>query len=240
MPKTKPPLLFLHGFRGDSSGLQEIIEFLPNHVSFAPDLPPTNYQTLKHYDADNYADWVANYITAQKLEKPIIIGHSMGSILAAATAAKYPHLINQNLILLSPISVRPPLFLTILTPLLAILPAKLIDYVLTKYLFVPKNRSLFQQTLKHTRFGSAKYHSTKNLASAAIFSTHHCIADFDFQQKTCLIAGNQDRICSKKQTKKIAKKHRAQINFIPNSGHLINYENPKLVAEAIEKYLSQN
>lgn len=240
MPKTKPPLLFLHGFRGDSSGLAQIIKLLPDYKCFAPDLPPTNHQTLKHYDADNYADWIANYITKQKLEKPILIGHSMGSILAAATAAKYPHLVNQKIILLSPISTRPPRFFATLTPLLVLLPAKLVDYIVTSYLFVPKNRSLFQQTLKQTRFGSAKYHSVKALASAANFSAHHCITDFNFRQKTYLIAGSKDRICSQKQTEKIAQTHQAQTSFIPKSGHLINYEKPELVAKIIKEYLSQN
>lgn len=236
--KANSPLLFIHGFRGDSSGLKEIISNLPEYQCLAPDLPPTNHQTLKQYSAQDYAQWVADYITSNHLDHPILIGHSMGSIIAAATAEKFPNLINEKIILLSPISVKPNRFFAAITPLLSILYKSLIDYAVTRYLFVPKNPKLFKQTLKATSVGSAKYHDLSQLAQAAKFSVHHSVADFNFDSTTYFIAGKKDRICSNKKTKLLAKKLNAKSVFLPNSGHLINYECPELVAKHIKKFLS--
>ena len=86
---TKPPLLFIHGFRGNHLGLADIANsFLPNYDVHTPDLPPVGDQHLDHYTADTYAEWVADYILAHHLDHPILIGHSLGSIIVAATAAK--------------------------------------------------------------------------------------------------------------------------------------------------------
>jgi len=43
----------------------------------------------------NWEDEIVNYIKANKIEKPIVIGHSMGGGLALAIAADYPDLISK-------------------------------------------------------------------------------------------------------------------------------------------------
>jgi pimeloyl-ACP methyl ester carboxylesterase len=44
---------------------------------------------------ENWEDEIANYIKTNKIEKPILIGHSMGGGLALAIAADYPELIGK-------------------------------------------------------------------------------------------------------------------------------------------------
>jgi len=41
---------------------------------------------------DRVRDGLADYIRKNKLEKPVIVGHSLGGFLALALAAKYPNL----------------------------------------------------------------------------------------------------------------------------------------------------
>lgn len=43
----------------------------------------------------NWETSIANYIKENKIEKPIIIGHSMGGGLALAIASDYPELIKK-------------------------------------------------------------------------------------------------------------------------------------------------
>ncbi|WP_291152648.1 alpha/beta fold hydrolase, partial [Flavobacterium sp. UBA7680] len=43
----------------------------------------------------NWENEIADYIKANKIEKPIIVGHSMGGGLALAIAADYPELISK-------------------------------------------------------------------------------------------------------------------------------------------------
>ena len=46
----------------------------------------------------NWGDEIANYIKNNKIEKPIVIGHSMGGGLALALAADYPELIGKIIV----------------------------------------------------------------------------------------------------------------------------------------------
>ncbi|QDW19115.1 alpha/beta fold hydrolase [Flavobacterium sp. KBS0721] len=46
----------------------------------------------------NWEDEIVNYIKANKIEKPIVVGHSMGGGLALAIAADYPELISKIIV----------------------------------------------------------------------------------------------------------------------------------------------
>ena len=152
----KPTLLFVHGFRGNHLGLKETVAYLKakGYDCYVPDVPPAfNTQKeklpeLSEHTADGYAKWVADYILEKKLNHPILVGHSMGSIICAATAEKYPELINEKIFFLSPICVTPPKFICNLAPLSAILPTNMIAYITTKYLIVPKISKLSRMFLR--------------------------------------------------------------------------------------------
>lgn len=241
----KPALLFVHGFRGNHLGMQETIDYLKTkgYECYFPDVPPAfNTQKeklpeLSEHTADGYAKWIADYILEKKLNRPILIGHSMGSIICAATAEKFPELINEKVFFLSPICVTPPKFICNLAPLTAILPNKMIAYVTTKYLLVPKDKETFKEVLEITNKCAEKFTSKKDSGRAAKFSISYAISDFNFDKMSIFIAGEKDKLNSKKQIKDVAKKFNSTPIFLKNSGHLINYECPVKLAEEIEKNL---
>ena len=245
MSKKKPQLLFVHGFRGNHLGLQETVEYFKakGYECFVPDIPPAfNTQKeklpkLKEHTADAYAKWLADYILMRKLDHPILIGHSMGSIICAATAEKYPELINKTVVFLSPICVTPPKFICNLAPLTAIVPNKFIGFVTTKYLIVPKDKETLREVLDITYKCSEKFTSKSDTARAAKFSISYAISDFKFDKKAVFIAGESDKLNSKKQIREVAKKFNSKPIFLKNSGHLVNYECPIILAETIEKNL---
>ena len=241
----KPVLLFIHGFRGNHLGLKETKAYLEakGYKCYAPDIPPA-YNTqdeevpeLSAHTADGYAKWVADYIKKNKLDHPILIGHSMGSIISAATAEKYPELINEKIFFLSPICVTPPKFICNLAPLTAILPTKIISYITTKYLLIPKDKQTFKDVLEITEKCAEKFTSKKDSGRAAKFSISYAISDFNFDKKSTFIAGESDKLNSKKQIKEVAKIFGAEPIFLKKSGHLINYECPVVLAETIAKNL---
>ena len=241
----KPSLVLIHGFRGNHLGLKETVAYLKakGYTCYVPDVPPAfNTQKeklpeLSEHTADGYAKWVADYILEKKLDHPILIGHSMGSIICAATAEKYPELINEKIFFLSPICVTPPKFICNLAPLSVILPTKLISYITTKYLIVPKDKQTFKDVLKVTKKCAEKFTSKKDSGRAAKFSISYAISDFNFDKKCVFIAGESDKLNSQKQIKAVAKKFGATPIFLKKSGHLINYECPVVLAETIEKNL---
>jgi pimeloyl-ACP methyl ester carboxylesterase len=241
----KPVLLFVHGFRGNHLGMRDTIKYLEakGYKCIAPDVPPA-YNTqkeklpeLSEHTADGYAKWLANYIVDNKLDHPILVGHSMGSIICAATAEKYPELINEKIFFLSPICVTPPKFICNLAPLTAILPTKWIGYITTKYLLIPKDKDTFREVLHTTYKCAEKFTSKRDSGRAAKFSISFSISDFNFDKKAVFIAGEKDKLNSQKQIKEVAKKFGVKPTFLKNSGHLINYECPVILAEEIEKNL---
>lgn len=91
-PSQRPPLLFIHGFRGDHHGLQFIAESIKGRQSFIPDLPGFGQtpplpgdQTLETYTS--FVSGLADWIKEKTDQYPVLVGHSFGSIVAAHAVA---------------------------------------------------------------------------------------------------------------------------------------------------------
>ena len=144
MSSRKPSLVLVHGYRGAPIGLKTIAEELEEagYEVYVPAIPPFGGATLGHtYDAKSYANYLAKYIKSKSLDHPVLIGHSMGSIIVAATAHFHPDLINQKIIFLSPIPERTGKVFQIISPLASFLPSRMVDYVTTRFLFVSPQKS---------------------------------------------------------------------------------------------------
>lgn len=243
--QKKTPLLFVHGFRGNHLGLFDIIQNFETlgYEVYCPDIPPAfNTQeevlpALKDFTVEAYATWLADYILDNKLDHPILIGHSMGSLIVAATAEKYPNLIHQKVFFLSPISEPTPKFLRSIIPLIAFVPNKLVCYIVTRYLIGTLGKNQLPKILNLTYQCAKKFTSIPDEIKAAKFSVSHSISDFNFNKDCYFIAGTEDKLNRQEQTKKTAAKYNAKVHFIKKSGHLINYEVPDQLSEIIQSYL---
>ena len=233
-------IVLIHGFRGNHLGFRDVAKFLrkAGFSVYVPDLPPAGKYPLAKYDAEHYAKWVADYILEKKLNRPVVIGHSMGSIIAAATAEKYPEIINQKIIFLAPISTRPARIFSFLAPGVIFLPNSLISYITTRFLIVKKGRSFFKKTVELTRQCAAQYTSRLDVAKAAFFSANHAISDFSFKRDAYFLDGETDRLSSQQATLTVAAKYSGKAEFIPNAGHLLNYEVPEQVAQKIADFIN--
>lgn len=240
-PAQKPPLILVHGFRGAPSGLKVIAEDLrkAGYEVFVPTIPPfAGAKELPEYTPRAYADFLAEFIREHKLKRPVLIGHSMGSIVTAAAASRYPSLINQKLILMAPISYRTPRVFSLIAPLQNFVPRKFVDYVTTRYLFVPHDHQLFREVMQLTDECSSNHPPKRRSASAATkFSTRNSINDFRLTRNILLLTGKKDRVVSTKKTDRLAKKLDAKTVYLEGSGHLHNYEKPHETATEIIKFL---
>lgn len=235
-------LLFIHGFRGNNLGLAKVTgENFPDdkYNVYTLDIPPAGGKTIERFDAHHYARFIADFIRDNKLKKPIVIGHSMGSIVAAAVAERYPELISDKVIFMSPISTKPARPFKVLVPLSIVLPNKMISYITTTYLFIPKDKDLKKNTMETAIKCGADYTTRKDVLRSARFSISYSIEDFDFKQKSCFICGEKDRLIPKSKTEKVAKKFGGEVHYIKNAGHLINYETPKEVAKIVKDFINE-
>lgn len=242
----KPALVLVHGFRGSPLGLEAIADDL-RRAGFevhTPALPPfagAKFPIVSDYSPKSYARYLRDYIQDQHLVRPILIGHSMGSIVVAATAQRYPELVNQKLVLLSPISAKPARIIARISPLANYLPPRIVDYVTTKFLFIPHDKKLFRETIEIThRCSSDQAPSKSELTGAMKFSTGYSVADFlgGLQKDIIMIAGAKDRLISQNDTGELAEKYSAKLELISDSGHLHNYEKPHETAQLILKTIN--
>ena len=103
-PSAAPAVVLVHGFGVSSAYLVPLAERLANDFRVvAPDLPghgksDTPRRTL---DVDGLADALLNFLNAAALERPIVVGHSLGSQVALALAARHPERVDR-LVLVGP------------------------------------------------------------------------------------------------------------------------------------------
>lgn len=97
--------LALHYWAGAGHEFDHLRSLLPAGTQLlAPDLPGFGDEAAPagfDYSVDSYADWVAALIIEQKLDEYVLVGHSMGGKIALALAARQPTGL-RGLVLLSP------------------------------------------------------------------------------------------------------------------------------------------
>jgi pimeloyl-ACP methyl ester carboxylesterase len=254
----KPILIMIHGFRGTHHGLQLISDYLSDYDVIIPDLPGfSEGEKLASYDLDSYVSWLDSFINHQNLKTPpVLLGHSFGSIITAAYAAKYPKTI-KKLILVNPIG-APALEgpRAILTNLAVFyywvgrkLPAKLAHKWLAAKLVVrvvtvsmTKTRDKTLRTFIHNQHFQyfSLFHDAKSLSESFTTSVSNNVREFAAHVKvpTLLIAGAKDDITPLyKQKELVALFPEAQLHVIESVGHLTHYETPEEVAAAIKRFI---
>ena len=88
-----PAIVFVHGVALDHSVWQWQSRYLAHHghAVLAIDLPAHGRSPGKaRTTIEGYADWIAELVAAASLAKAVLVGHSMGSLIALDTALRHP------------------------------------------------------------------------------------------------------------------------------------------------------
>lgn len=90
---SRPTIVLIHGAANDSDVWQKIVTMLcqSGYGVIAPDLPGHGLsagEPLQNITA--LADWVIALLDAAGIDKAILVGHSMGALIALETAARNP------------------------------------------------------------------------------------------------------------------------------------------------------
>lgn len=265
---TRPrPVVLVHGFRGDHHGLALIAHDLRDRDVWVPDLPgfgavppPEGGLDLKVFTT--YIRAVCASCEATTGQRPLLVGHSFGSVLAAHTFAQTPE-ISPGLGLLSPI-VQPPLegsarLLTQLTRLYyaagAALPEKPATALLAHPVIVRAMSEVMATSSdritrrfihdQHARYFSG-YADRSSLARAYRVSITHTVAEAavglaESRRPLLVVAGDDDLIAPHDAAQSFVRSLRragasVEDHTLNGVGHLLHYERPAAVAQAIEGF----
>jgi pimeloyl-ACP methyl ester carboxylesterase len=258
---AKPTLIFLHGFRGDHHGVRFVADYLRKYYRIlTPDLPPFGAaRALARHDLDTYSQWLRNYIetACPDGERPILVAHSMGTIIATHYAAQHPETISPRLILISPISRatcgRQLARLTCramhvsLSPLSErfakrLLASHLVTRLIYTYLTTTRDHALRQRIRdEHLKY-SGQTDTAKGLLEAMELALTRDCLEFGGQLRglhPTIIIGDRDQLTRTSTSVKLVQVSEATFHLVPGTGHLIIYEKPHEVATLIRHALAE-
>lgn len=254
-PDGQKTIVAVHGLRGTHHGLQFIARALPQYRFIIPDLPGFGEsKPLKDtHNVQNFTEWLDRFIAELKLsESPILLGHSFGSIVASHFAAEHPNAISK-LILINPISKHG----NILGGLSAkgyyklgnVLPERIGTKLLRSrtvtrfmsYAMVSSRHADLRRRAHEQHFAYfatfANRRSVHETFNATMSGSVLQVAN-KLPMPVLLIAGEKDKFVPLKgQATLHTQIPNADLQVIPNVGHLIHYETPEAAAEMITKFI---
>lgn len=256
-PKT---IIFIHGYRGNHRGLEAIAGALDDFEILIPDLPGFGESAplSAEHSIANYSAWLGKFIEGLNLKaKPLLLGHSFGTIICSHFAALSTKTI-EKLVLVNPVSAPalegPKAGLTKIAMmffwLAAKLPAATAEWLLKSWpmvrgmsIVMTKSRNKTLRAWVHRQHDD-NFNDFAELR-VAIEGYHasisNCVADFTpkFEISTLFIAGDKDDITSVSQQQKAfatIKAKGSRLEIIHEVGHLTHYETPEQVAQLIRDF----
>ncbi len=242
-------LILLHGAGGDLTAWQNARQVLHEKglSTLAIDLRGHGLSgrpnSSSDYDLEKFAKDIFQVIKIEKIQKPIIVGHCLGGVVAITFHKLYPN-IPKGYILISTTH-KAPMYLKILEKISAIIwPAK---QLLTR-------GDSGQKRFFHRNFD--KFIGTSDLDLRRIISdirhtslkswllTYESLARFDgthalesMQQPVLIIEGQEDSIFNVFVAQKINELvKKSKLNIIPNANHIIVINNPKTLGHEILQF----
>ncbi|WP_181174748.1 alpha/beta hydrolase [Mesorhizobium sp. B2-8-9] len=99
---AEPPLLLIHGFTDTSRSFSLLTPHLSGRRLIMPDLRGHGASNAgEGCSVVDFAEDIAGLIRRLRLDRPVVVGHSLGGMVSIALAAQYPELIGGMVILAS-------------------------------------------------------------------------------------------------------------------------------------------
>lgn len=225
--ETGPPLLFVHGYFGLAIVYERMMDCLAakGHRCVAIDLRGHGDSPLPgklgRVSIHDYADDVER--VARELGNPVIIGHSMGGLLAQLVAQRA---VGRAVVLLSP---APPRGIPVLSLKLAVLQAKYMPAILTWRTVVPGRLDL--KTLVLNRVPPSEHDVLLDFmvpdSGRAAFQMSVIGVPVDRERVTTpvlVIAGDKDLFIPHSRAVRVARRYGARLITAPGRGHMLVIE----------------
>lgn len=252
-----PAVVMLHGLRGDHHGLEPIVSQLSGFRAIVPDLPgfgETAPLASGRHDLAGYAAWTREFVTAVA-PGAVLLGHSFGSIVASAAVAD--GLPVPALVLVTPIAgsalAGPHRLMTQATVVVhriagalpervgtGLLRSRLFTRVASVAMVKTRDRALRRWIhAEHDRYFGG-FADRRVLLEAFGASVSHGVDEVAARiaVPTLLVGTVDDDITTPAEQVRLAGLFPdARLVMVDGTGHLVHYERPDVVGEAITRFL---
>ena len=255
----KPALILVHGFTGSHEGFKYIVPLLSDFHLIIPDLPGFGISPLPHnrLTLRELGSLLVDFVTELDLEKPHLLGHSMGSLVVAEAVRQHPEIFAHKLLFVSPVpsavgwvdkrrgGVTASTLYYIASHRLPFVGKKLarsrkVTRVSTNMILTAKDSEM-RKTIHGHHFDNLNFISDigwyrrfyREINRTGINRYRAALKQFD----TLVITGGKDNVTPLRYQKKTAMRVGAKLSVIPGVGHLTHYEKPAELAAAITSFL---
>lgn len=207
----KPNLILLHGWSQNPDYFNLIKPILEREYQvFSPIMPGFNKIKIKTpYDLDKYADWLKDFLFENKIDNPILLGHSFGGSVCVKFLSKYSNK-KIKLILVDAAIVKDKYSIR-----------KKIYYFLIHFFKPNINSPVMKKTFQNVAYSDL-------LKEAG-----------NLDNKTLIIWGSRDLTTPLSFGRKIKKSIKNSIiKIIPNSGHFPFIDDPIKFIFHVNKFLA--
>ena len=243
---TKPALVFLHGIGGRASGWAPVQQACAaaGHPSLAWDMPGYGESpAIEPYDFDGLADALAALMDAHGLQKAVLVGHSLGGMVALQMWARHPGRVAGLVLAASSPAFghgsgdfQQAFIAQRLAPLEAGRSMAEVAAGLIPTMVAPgyQGPGLAQALVCMGSITPPAYKA----ALGALVRFEQRAALPTITVPTLCIAGEHDRTASPTVVQRMAEKiPNAQYQCLPGAGHLLTFEQPERFADALLPFL---
>lgn len=231
----KKNIIILHGWGLNGSKYSQLTKILEEkgYKVYSPDLPGFGHEPLKsdRTNLDDYVSFLEYFIKKNKIQSPILIGHSFGGRVALKYSWRNKNV--SKLILTGVPLIRNLSF------------KKKIQFIAARYLgktlnVLPKNKKQFIRKIFYFMIGEWDYYNSGKLKEVFKNIIGEDLIGYikNLNTPTVLVWGEDDKITPVYLIKKINKiKKDIKFLVVPGIGHKLPYENANLFYEKIKLYL---
>jgi pimeloyl-ACP methyl ester carboxylesterase len=238
------PVIFLHGYPDSWFAVTTMLPYLPLSLRV---IAPTQRgwgdagRPEQGYTMDDYAGDVVAFMDALGVEQAVVVGHSMGSLIAQKVAIRQPERVQALMLIGSVSTFRDHPDLLELTEYLSTVDDPLDPEFVHEFqrgMFVHEPapglvESLIDESLK----GPAK---TWKAALKGIMAFDSSAELSRIAAPTVLVWGDQDTLCSRaEQEILLAGIPNSRLSVYRGEGHVVNWEKPEAVAAELVDLVSR-
>ncbi len=231
----RPPVILIHGAGGHHLYWPPQVRRLHDQRIFTVDLPGHGKsEGIGHHSIDDYTGEIIKFTKAAKLNAAVLVGHSMGAAVALRTAIRFPKKVLGLGLVGSAASLR-------VAP--SILQSAADPTMFTQAVRMVIDLSFAPQT--NLRLKELAAQRMAEIRPSVLYGDFLACEAFDAADQlskisvpTLILCGAEDKMTPPKHSE-FLRDHiaGAQLEIMPNAGHMVMLEQPDQVAEKLSAFL---